>query len=511
MSLFPAAVRAHVAFNGRVMKDYAEREAQLEQDLRRAERALAIAHAEVAALRDERAQVRSRLQAMQRETQLLLLSWHMQTLPSEILRMIFLQLRVLTGAWDPALAQWPACRDIMLVPFTLASVCRAWRTAALDYSALWTFVCPPPTTLLYTSPASGTHRIYVNNARQEACLACVQLLLERSNQLTLDIVYLFPNDDALGVLASDAHRWRSFTYAAPIHSHASMLIFRRPLLELLHLVITPPCESPRLSWKPAGYPLYVPAAPKLCLLWSMDSNFLLLGPRQPVATLIVLELRVHDLPLRVVLDMLRLVPRLLHLRIEVSSMLLERPAARVHPVRFSHLRYLALWPGADISAQMWTDVLDTPGVPDFRTYSSTFAQVGPFVQRIAATLEELHLETGDVDTSVLPCLRELKKLGTLYFSHAVVADDVFDALAEDSAVLPKLHTLAIDGYSSIEPSYGEGLIRLIHARKSSSSLSAVNPTSRLTSVILTAPKIPGWLKSQVEHLYGDEGKLGVQT
>ncbi|EJD51038.1 hypothetical protein AURDEDRAFT_182313 [Auricularia subglabra TFB-10046 SS5] len=509
MSLFPAAVRAHVAFNTRVMQEHAERDAQLTQDLARTHRALATAHAEVAALQAERARVQSRLRAMQRETQQLILSWHMQTLPNEILRMIFVQFRVLTGAWEPTLTQWSACRDIMRVPFTLAAVCRAWRVVALDFSALWAFVCPPPMTVILASPRSGTLRPYIHPGHQEACLACVQLLLQRSRDLTLDIVYLSHNDDALALLASDAQRWRSFTYAAPTHSHGSMLIFRHPLKELLHLVIVSlPDRSALLPTKTAGYPLYLPAAPKLSLLWSMDSNFLLLGQRQPLNTLIVLDLRVHELPLRVVLEMLRLVPRLLHLRIEVSSILDEHlpPSARPSPVRFAYLKYLALWPAPDIDPQLWTDMLDTPGVPDFRTYSSTFPEISPFVGRIAATLEELHLESGDLDSDVLDDFAELKKLRILYLSHATISDEFFEGLAEDPSLLPMMSSLTIDGSSNIEPSHGEGLIHLIQARKSTSSQSPADTTARLSTVVLTSSNIPFWLKSQVEYLYRDGRK-----
>ncbi|KZW01654.1 hypothetical protein EXIGLDRAFT_717241, partial [Exidia glandulosa HHB12029] len=363
------------------------------------------------------------------------------------------------------------------VPFVLASVCRRWRTVALDTSSLWTFIHSP---------------------KHDIAGTCVEILLERSGVATLSIAYIQYGDGIdpiLEMIAEESVRWRDFLWIidgpAP---DASFL--RRPFPAIENFVIKTAGRGDH-EWTPE-YPQYLPFAPRLRYFSSSYDNIFLAGPREGPLPLSFIHCRLFGVPLHSILESLQAAPQL-----EVLELYVGQPhpdPTPLMPVFFPNLRVLRWFLYGE--ALSLAQLIRTNTLREVRIVASMAPVMADLFSACAATIQRISFPDGRVDADLVPHLRSLRALERIVVSHkAVISDSFLDALTTNQDLLPRLHTITVNDRALLNPPDSGALVRLIKARNSSNP----SPTapSKISKVTLSSGGIPNWLKAQVDHMLGD--------
>ncbi|KZV77926.1 hypothetical protein EXIGLDRAFT_96684, partial [Exidia glandulosa HHB12029] len=142
-------LKERLAFNDNLLRQYDQRAVEIDFAYTKAEAALLAAQHELAGLAAARDDIQTHQSTLREENERLQASLAsipsrlLKTFPFDLLRYIMSHVAIETGSWTTDGRDQEYYMDRVRVPFVLASVCRRWRTVALDTSSLWTFIHSP--------------------------------------------------------------------------------------------------------------------------------------------------------------------------------------------------------------------------------------------------------------------------------------------------------------------------------------------------------------------------------
>ncbi|KZV96488.1 hypothetical protein EXIGLDRAFT_424610 [Exidia glandulosa HHB12029] len=245
------ALKDRITFNDKLLDQYRDRVAQLTAAHSQAQKRFVTAQTELAIATTELDDTLAHYQLLRDETEELRSSimttplppWLMQTFPEELLRAIFLRALQASGGWEPVMT-WKDALPRMEAPFVLASVCRRWRSIAVDSPDLWTFICPPPV---------RPHKMHLT-------ASCTQLLLLRSGSAPLDVACLYPSNEVFTIVFEHRERVRKLALnlgQIAIKSTLGRIRYPMPLLE--HISLFSDAQQAEGEWPHPRYLTFAPA------------------------------------------------------------------------------------------------------------------------------------------------------------------------------------------------------------------------------------------------------------
>ncbi|EJD38900.1 hypothetical protein AURDEDRAFT_187611 [Auricularia subglabra TFB-10046 SS5] len=398
-----------------------------------------------------------------------ILSIGMDALPEEMLRAVFEAVVESAGHWsseDDA--------EIQLrtqTPYVLSSVCKHWRTVALDLHTLWSYIALPG---------------FAGHPDQHArVLADTSLRLERSRSTPLDIVVAWagegdigvPHDTALALLAPHHSRWRRFKFIGPDKCHwplDSRRIFTLPAPGLEEVYISQP-HLFRMALDEGPFD-YFPDRRRLRRFDCVHSDFLWTNPT-PFGAITSLTFGIGRTPLsafRAVLE--AAAPTLEFLEIVGGPMLTRamliddntRRAPITMPRLVSFTGRLAI---EEIFCPPLAAKIAAPLLETLVLHDVEFDALTGFLATTCATVTSLDVEDGIRIGFQATSLRALTHVRHLVLGDCEIGElDFMTSLARplhgqpDSWLFPELRSIAFSGIEQTPPGWTDSVRDMVHQR-----------------------------------------------
>ncbi|EJD51011.1 hypothetical protein AURDEDRAFT_150101 [Auricularia subglabra TFB-10046 SS5] len=425
----------------------------------------------------------------------------MQTMPTELLRAIFLELHRSyepDELWDRRARFNP---ERARVPFLLSAVNRQFRELARDCPELWTYVGVP-----------FLHVQRRRNKKGHANLRRVKQILALSKNMPIDVLVPWSlevpwsSDNEwhrriLDMLSLFAHRFRRaeirFPQKGDLELPLAMFSRSMPMLEEL----TVAASSNDVSWNPEHK--YLQFCPRLRVLSSEYSNVAFSSP----CAVTSLTLRVA-MPCDQIWDLLSLAAPTVE-RLDIGIQWLDPNIVVDPPKRMLAFRVLKSLVVAHHFARMigpWPGLVAMPALTDIEFDIGNVGMLHRFVEQCAPTLRTLAL-TGRASAHATDehaaQLLGLADLETASLS-CVVQDSFVQALVD--GMWPKLKHFALVEASALLPRESYVLPRLVRARNGALDVEG-DRAARLEKVTMDPGTVEDWVRGEVVYLLGGEPEL----
>ncbi|KAH7103319.1 hypothetical protein BKA62DRAFT_696522 [Auriculariales sp. MPI-PUGE-AT-0066] len=388
-------------------------------------------------------QQRDSLQVTVRRKRTALVRRPFMELPMDLLHCIFEHLvsaHLADGEWTEAvpLGKRKLNRERVLAAFSLASVCRHWRLAALALPTLWSYIgvgC-------YTSGGNASAKGVVG-AKWARLVAGVHMLLDRSKAAPLDVFLDWNDADDLGGahyeaildrLGEHATRWRSFELrcirvGVPL---PWLDIFRAPTPMLEELSILSQQDAD-MVWK-SPYPRYLPVAPRLHSLYLEHCPLI---STTGLPNLVVLDIWLTTLPAERAWDILLGCPTLQSLLLGCRPLDLHRGPPQLDdsvpdsPIELPSLQTLEMHGVVEPFFVSYGSRLSLPKLTELCLFGHMVDTLRTFFAQTCASIQSLVVFTGTLDDACATSLRSLTALQSVKFIECALTDGFVRALALD--------------------------------------------------------------------------------